>query len=140
MIPPAVALPLTIATLLVAAAAFWRGGWPEKAVAWGTLGAMIATPIVPLYRLGHPDYHWFIIDVLLLALVAGVALKSNRWWPLFFCAFLLIDAVTRVGSVAGVAAMSALRGPAGLAWITACLAAQAAGVIEARRRSRRAAA
>lgn len=71
--------------------AVWRGDWPERVVAAAMAAGVIATPLIELHPIArHPHLGLFVVDTALLVVVAGVALRSSRWWPLFCCAFVLL--------------------------------------------------
>lgn len=71
--------------------AAWRGDWPERVVAVAMLTGLIATPLIELHPIArHPHLGLFVVDTALLVVVTGVALRSQRWWPLFCCAFVLL--------------------------------------------------
>ncbi len=88
--------------LLVLAASRW-GGWPEKSVAILFVAAALATMLV---RSGAATkYHSvelgvFAVDLALLAGLAAVAVRANRWWTIWAAAF---QAITVTGHLAKMA-------------------------------------
>jgi len=76
------------AVILAAGVALWRGGWPERWAGAAMLMAWIATA-----ALHHGLQLWGVqegvmtVDILLLAVLLFLALRSDRWWPLWACAF-----------------------------------------------------
>jgi len=69
------------------ALAFRRGGRDEKVVALALLAAALATPLVQLPSFEISQHGIFMVDVLLLLVLGHVALKSDRYWPLFASGF-----------------------------------------------------
>lgn len=66
--------------------AIWRGGKPEQWTAAALLTAAAATLLVHLPRTAHfrdLETEVLLVDLTLLALLLGIALKANRYWPLW---------------------------------------------------------
>jgi len=82
-----------VAQVLVSGYALWRGGKPERLVGSVLLIAMIATALMPVapgrsyYMLHLP---LLAIDLLLLSALTAVALRANRFWPLWLAALQLL--------------------------------------------------
>lgn len=82
-----------VAQVLVSGYALWRGGKPERLVGSVLLIAMIATALMPVapgrsyYMLHLP---LLAIDLLLLSALTAVALRANRFWPLWLAALQLV--------------------------------------------------
>ncbi len=79
------------ALLLLSAWAYavWRGGAPERWTAFAFLIAHAATRMIQLTRLEYfqrLEVGILIIDALLLAFLIAVALKANRYWPIWMTA------------------------------------------------------
>ncbi|HEY5410808.1 MAG TPA: hypothetical protein VIJ94_08775 [Caulobacteraceae bacterium] len=82
----------TALMLAVAALALWRGGWPERTIAFGMVVDSIASGILQNTRdWGAPQWADLAIDVIYLAVMIWVALRSDRWWPLWAAAFQVIS-------------------------------------------------
>jgi len=78
--------------LFVAFVALWRGGKPERIIAIAMLIAAFGTPLVQMRPIvNNVDYSVLTVDSVLLLVMFAVALKSDRWWPLFCTAFHLIS-------------------------------------------------
>lgn len=78
--------------LLICAYAFWRGHREEKIAASVALLATIATRflISPLsVRYTQVEFGLLAIDVVVLAAFVGIALYSDRFWPLWAAGFQL---------------------------------------------------
>lgn len=83
-----------IVLLVTAATAFWRGGWPERLSASAMIVAWVATGV--LYNsilLRGTQAGPMLVDVMLMLALLFVALKSNRWWPMWACAFQALNVV-----------------------------------------------
>ena len=93
--------------------AFWRGGRPERLVAAVNIAAWLASPLVEDHR-NWLDPQWGIlgVDILFLAVLLWLALRTDRRWLLFAAAFQLLGVVTH-------GAMMADRTVGGWAYITA---------------------
>ncbi|PHP19310.1 hypothetical protein CG471_12830 [Sphingobium sp. IP1] len=67
----------------------WRGGAPERLAAAAMLVATIATSLTNMQgALAFRDVQWSIvwIDAALLAALLAIALRANRFWPLWVAA------------------------------------------------------
>jgi hypothetical protein len=65
--------------------ALWRGGAPERIVALALLGAFAATLLsytALAQRFTSVEYGILVVDIILMAVLAGVALLADRGWPL----------------------------------------------------------
>jgi len=77
--------------------ALWRGGWPERVAGAGILVTAIAAPIVQQSPfMADTDLGVFALDLGLFFVLLWVALRSDRWWPLFATAFMLLAVVTHL--------------------------------------------
>lgn len=77
--------------------AIWRGGWPERTVAITLLVTMVLTPLVQTGAGEHGlEVGMFLVDTFFMLVVIAVALKSDRWWPLFCGAFAMLAAVSHL--------------------------------------------
>lgn len=77
-----------LALVVCCGVATWRGGWPERSAAAAMVLAWIATAVSQKnLQLWGPQTGVMIIDVLLLAVLLVIALRSDRWWPMWACGF-----------------------------------------------------
>lgn len=77
--------------------AIWRGGWPERLVATALLVNALVSPLTQTHPLSRaPEMAMFVLDSAFTLLVLFTALKSDRWWPLFCCAFAFLGALTHL--------------------------------------------
>lgn len=78
-----------ILLLITCGYAIWKGGRPEQWAGAGLLVAAAATLLVHLPRTAHfrdIETEVLLVDLALLALLVGLALKANRYWPLWVSA------------------------------------------------------
>lgn len=71
---------------LVTLYTLWRGGWPERLVGAITGIAWLATWLSPFNpHTGHSviQVDIFVIDLLLAAILILIALKADRYWPIW---------------------------------------------------------
>jgi hypothetical protein len=86
-------------TALIATCGFalWRGGRPERIVAFAFLLASFAQPLV-LNTRNWLDPQWgvLVVDSVLLALLIALALLTDRTWLLFCTAFQLLSVTIHI--------------------------------------------
>jgi hypothetical protein len=85
------------ALIATCAFAFWRGGRPERIVAFAFLVASFTQPLV-LNTTNWLDPQWgvLVVDSVLLAFLVGLALRTDRSWLLFCAAFQLLSVVIHI--------------------------------------------
>jgi len=69
--------------------AFWRGGWAERLAAGGIIAATYITVLVvsPVgMRFQHVELSIAAVDSALLILLLYIALRSEKFWPLWLVA------------------------------------------------------
>jgi hypothetical protein len=117
--------------------ALWRGGWPERAVAIINLIGMFVTPLVQERPfVSHLQLNILMADLCVLASFTVVALRSNRWWPLFATAAALMTVLTDIAyGWVHLSHRLALTGE--VIWSYISLFALAAGIAEVEWRRRR---
>lgn len=79
--------------LTVQLVAWWRGGAPERLMASAFLMAWIVSFLVDRPAAGGFEQVWLpilLVDLALLVMVMGIALKANRRWPLIIASMQLI--------------------------------------------------
>jgi hypothetical protein len=85
--------------LLVCSAAFWKGGPEERLTAAGLVVTVAMTMLLrdmswpPLQRIG------FAADIIMFLLLAGIALKTPKWWPLMAAGFELLSVLTHISKM-----------------------------------------
>jgi hypothetical protein len=82
----------TICMLAVCALAFWRGGWPEQVASTAMVVGSLASGLLQNRR-DWAGTQWadLAIDGIYLALMIWLAMRSNRFWPLWAAAFQLLS-------------------------------------------------
>jgi hypothetical protein len=96
--------------LAVCGYAIWRGGAPERLAAVACLLATAATVAGTLPRendFASIELEVLAVDLALLAALFGIALKANRFWPIFATASHLVAVAVHLAK----AANPALVGP-----------------------------
>lgn len=87
--------------LLVLAAMLW-GGWPERAVAWLYVAALVGTELLKSRAAASfmsLEAGVLIVDGALLAALAFVAVRSGRWWVIWATAFQFIGTLGHLGKL-----------------------------------------
>lgn len=87
--------------LITVSAAFWRGGWPERLAAGAMIAAWLGTALLynSILQRGV-QIAPMIVDALLLSVLLFIALRSNRWWPMWACAFQALTFVLHLALIA----------------------------------------
>lgn len=88
-----------IVLFLVCGYAFLRGKLDERAAASICLIASFATGFVTLplsMRFGRVESGVLLVDLLALAAFSAIALRSNRFWPLWVAGFQLTSTIAHV--------------------------------------------
>jgi hypothetical protein len=79
--------------------ALLRGGGPERLCAWlmivGTVFTMIALP-GPTDRYQHVEIGLFAVDMSLFAAFAALAVRSERFWPMWISSMQLVAAMSHI--------------------------------------------
>jgi hypothetical protein len=137
----------TVGAVLWAGVCSWalaRGEWPERAAAITTLVGSLLTPVanVLLGRFGfhHVGFSSLAIDGSVLAVNVIIAVRANRWWPVYSAAFHLCQLMTHIARLTRPELMGAYYVGLVIAWSHLALGALAVGMIqlEIRRWKRRA--
>jgi hypothetical protein len=79
-----------------------RGGKPERWVAIAMIAAAIATLIAysPYPRtFFEVEYGVFVIDLLLLGSLVGIAVNANRYWPMGMASLHLASTIAHLGKL-----------------------------------------
>jgi hypothetical protein len=89
---PTFIYPLTLLTICIVAV--WRGGRYERTAAFGLVGAWVLTVVAYRGPSLPTEQIELTADVMLLALLIWVALKSSAWWPILAAGFHLLAILT----------------------------------------------
>ncbi|HXA40934.1 MAG TPA: hypothetical protein VNW53_18180 [Phenylobacterium sp.] len=95
-LPPWVGLAITV---IVGGGAFWKGGREEQVAAGGLMLSWLTTLVLRDPRWSGTQWGAFGADICLLVLLAAVALRTRRYWPLFAAAFQLLCVVTHIARI-----------------------------------------
>lgn len=76
--------------------AIWLGRNTERWTALALLGCTIASPIVETSQFVAPESGILIIDLLLLGFLFVLAMRSDRFWPLWATAFQVVGTLIHV--------------------------------------------
>ena len=82
--------------LVVCAVALWRGGKYERLAAFGLLAAWMLTFVAYRTFAAKSEPPILVVDLVLLALLVWIALKSPAYWPLLAAGFHLLAILTHV--------------------------------------------
>jgi hypothetical protein len=125
------------ANLIICGLALWRGGWPERIVALGSLIASRATPLVEnFHNWVDPQWGVFGVDVTFFALLLILALRTDRTWLLFAAAFQLLAVITHLAIMVDPGLRARVYMSAILIWSYCVLASLAVGTWLVSRRPR----
>ena len=95
-LPPWLGLAVLLA---VCGGAFLRGGVEERLAATGLLASVAFTVLLRDRSWPHLQTAGFVMDVLVLALLIGIALRSPKFWPMAAAGFQLLAVLTHVGKM-----------------------------------------
>ena len=85
-----------LTVLGVCALALWRGGRFERLAAGVMLAAWAVSMLVDKTGFDEPEWGVMTVDLAALAVFVWIALKSDRFWPIFAAAFHLLSIVTHL--------------------------------------------
>lgn len=85
--------------MAVCAIAVRRGGPHERLAAGGLLAGWALTMVVYRSQFSQTEWGILLVDAALLTLLVWVALRSERFWPLFAAGFHLLAIVTHVANI-----------------------------------------
>ncbi len=88
--------------MLVCAVAAWRGGPDERLAAGGLLAGWALTMTVYREQFTQTEWGILLVDLALLALLVGIALRSSSFWPLFAAGFHLLALMTHFANAVDV--------------------------------------
>src|SRR5882757_7154799 len=101
-------VPMIFNTLLGLCAGFaiWRGGAPERVAAGSLLLAALATALSFTAfqgRFQRPEIGVMVTDMLLVAALYSLALRSNRIWPMLLAALQLSSVLVHLAKIVDLA-------------------------------------
>lgn len=129
---------IALAALAACITMAWRwGGRDERLTALAFTIATFASGFANTSHYGHVELGVLTIDFLLLAGLLLLALKSDRFWPIWACAFQLVGTSVHIASMTETGNFAWAYAVGLIFWSYAVMAALMAGTwLEARFRSR----
>jgi uncharacterized membrane protein YjjP (DUF1212 family) len=79
----------TIALAALVVAALRHGGWQERLAAFVIVAASFLSPFVQERGFANPEIGVLFVDFFLFAVFAAIALRSDRFWPIWAAGFQL---------------------------------------------------
>ena len=117
--------------------AFWLGRDSERLTAAVLVLAAMVSPLVQTSDFFHPEGGILSIDVLLLVYLLALALRSDRYWPLWAAGFQVVGTFIHVARLVDATVWPYAYATAQVFWSYPVLFALAAGTwLEARYRGR----
>jgi hypothetical protein len=90
-----------IVLLITVTVAFWRGGWHERLGGGAMVVAWLATALVyNSLQLRGAQIAPLLVDLALMLVLLYSALRSDRWWPMWACAFQALNVVLHLALMA----------------------------------------
>lgn len=96
MLPPWIGMALTA---VVCGGALWKGGPDERNMGAAVLFAIMMTVVFRDRSWSGIQWGAFAADILLLAVMTVIAMRSERYWPLPATAFQLLAVITHFARV-----------------------------------------
>ena len=116
--------------LSVSALAWMIGGNDERRFSMALIGASLATLVAQMsvsWAQGFPIF--LIIDLTVLLLAVSLALKSRRYWPIWFSAFQFVSVITTAATFARPGSLPKIYGELASFWALPALLAMAVGML-----------
>lgn len=86
--------------LAASCAVSWKwGGLDEKLAAAGFVVATVASNLANTSHYGHTETGVLVIDVMLLVGLMVIALRSDRFWPMWATAFQIVAVTVHIASL-----------------------------------------
>jgi hypothetical protein len=98
--------------------ALWRGGKPERIGALMLATASLLSALMVRWDDAYRHVEWgvMLIDIALFAGLLALALKANRYWPLWLTSFQLVTLWSHLAASALTATMPLAYAIASMAW------------------------
>ena len=125
----------TLAVLLSCGAAFWRGRDSERLTALVLLICAAASALAETSRFWEPESGILLIDLALLSFLVVLALRTDRFWPLYATAFQAVGTLVHIARFADQSVWHSAYAAAQIFWAYPVLLALMVGtLLEARYR------
>ena len=108
-------------------AALWFGRDSERWTALVLFVSAVASPIVETSEFVHPESGILAIDFMLLAYLIALALRSDRFWPLWAAGFQIVGTLIHVARLVDTTIWQSAYATAEIFWAYPVLAALALG-------------
>lgn len=116
--------------------AFWLGRDNERLTAIALLSSAVASVYLQTSKFFQPESGILIVDLLLLAYLIWLAMRSDRFWPLYAAGFQVVGTTIHLARFADSNVLHSAYAAAQIFWAYPVLLALAAGTwLEARYRS-----
>jgi hypothetical protein len=109
--------------------ALWRGRLPERVTAVAMLLAWVSTQIMNTHNWAEPQYTIFVVDLIFLVILAGLALLSGRRWLMAAAAFHVLTVADHIATILDVQIRSYAYLTALVIWGYAVIAAMVIGTL-----------
>lgn len=116
-----------IALLASCGAALWLGRNNERWTAVVLLVCAVASPAAETSEFAHPESGILVVDLLLLAYLITLALRSDRFWPLWAAGFQIVGTMIHVARLVDVSIWPNAYAVAQVFWAYPVLGALAMG-------------
>ena len=127
----------TLIVLLSCGGAFWLGRDNERWTALALLASGAASAVLQTSNFFQPESGILAVDLLLLSYLIWLALRSDRFWPLYAAGFQVVGTTIHLARLADSNVFHSAYATAQVFWAYPVLLALAAGTyLEARYRSR----
>lgn len=124
------------ALLVCCGVALWKGHNSERWTAVSLLSAAAISPLAQTSAFVHPELGILVIDLALLAYLMTLALRSDRFWPLWAAGFQVVGTTVHLARMVDPDVWPFVYGTAQIFWSYPVLIALATGTwLEARYRN-----
>lgn len=109
-------LAFTLIVILSCGAAFWRGRAYERWTAVVLMASAAASAIVETSKFWQPESGILLIDLALLSYLIVLALRSDRFWPLYAAGFQVIGTLVHIARFADQSVWHSAYAAANIFW------------------------
>lgn len=116
--------------------ALWIGRGNERWTAIVLMLSAFASPLLQTSRFFQPESGILVVDLLLLGYLVWLALRSDRFWPLYAAGFQIVGTTIHLARIADTTVFQSAYATAQIFWAYPVVLALGAGTwLEARYRS-----
>lgn len=125
----------TLVVFACCGAAFWKGRDSERWTAAALLVSAAGSAALQTSDFWQPESGILIIDLVLLTYLMALAMRSDRFWPLYAAGFQIVGTMIHIARIADDSVWQSAYATAQIFWAYPVLLALAAGTwLEARYR------